>query len=319
MLLRPRQAANNCLTKNYKTMESKILIGKAYGKAQDVLAFHVQDLQPLASGMARIKVMAAGINPIDARRMSGEFKFSGLPQTFGTEFAGIITEIDKNNPDWKVGDEVLGSGSSFTHATVIDVPITNLVKKPKSLSWEVAGSIAGVGQTAATIINELGNIKSLLIHGGSGGLGTITIQIARDKGIEALATASEKNQEYLKNLGATAVTYGPGLIERIKAIHPAPFDASVDMIGSEEATQTSLALVKPGGFMGATSGKPLSSAKIKAMWVKKHVNILTPVVDGVASGKYHWEIDTVYPFDQAVDAYTKVLNGHSRGKNVFLF
>ena len=84
----------------------------------------------------------------------------------------------------------------------------------ESLSWEVAGSIAGVGQTAATIINELGNIKSLLIHGGSGGLGTITIQIARDKGIEALATASEKNQEYLKNLGATAVTYGPGLIER---------------------------------------------------------------------------------------------------------
>ena len=71
--------------------------------------------------------------------------------------------------------------------------------------------------------------------------------------------------------------------------------------------------------MRATSGKPLSSAKIKAMWVKKHVNILTPVVDGVASGKYHWEIDTVYPFDQAVDAYTKVLDGHSRGKNVFLF
>jgi len=300
-------------------MKTKILIGKVYGEAVNVLDFHVQDLQPLANGMARIKVKAAGINPIDARRMSGEFKFSGLPQVFGTEFAGVITEIDENNSNWKVEDEVLGSGSSFTHATIIDVPISNLVKKPESLSWEVAGSIAGVGQTAATIISELGDIKSLLIHGGSGGLGTITIQIARDKGIEVVATASEKNQEYLRSLGAKAVTYGPGLIDRIKDIHPDPFDASVDMIGSEEATQASLTLVKPGGFMGATSGRPLSSDKIKAMWVKKHVSILTPVVNGVASGKYHWEIDTVYPFDQAVKAYTKVLDGHSRGKNVLLF
>jgi len=300
-------------------METKILIGKAYGEAKDVLAFHVQNLQPLAGGMARIKVKAAGINPIDARRMTGEFKFSGMPQAFGTEFAGVITEIDKNNPDWKVGDEVLGSGNSFTHATVIDVPISNLVKKPESMNWEVAGSVAGVGQTAATIINELGNIKTLLIHGGSGGLGTITIQIARDKGIEVVATASEKNLDYLRSLGAIAVTYGPGLTERIKAIHPEAFDASVDMIGSEEATQTSLALVKPGGFMGATSGRPLSSHKIQAMWVKKHVSILTPVVEGVASGKYHWEIDTVFPFDHAAEAYSKVLDGHSRGKNVLMF
>jgi len=300
-------------------MESTILTGKAYGKAEDVLAFHVQELQPLASGTARIKVMAAGINPIDARRMSGEFKFSGLPQVFGTEFAGIITEINENDSDWKVGDEVLGSGSSFTHATVIDVPVSNLVKKPESMSWEVAGSIAGVGQTAGTIMNELGDIKSLLIHGASGGLGTITIQIARDKGIEVVATASEKNQDYLRSLGAKAVIYGPGLTERIQEIHPEPFDASVDMIGSEEATQASLAVVKPDGFMGGTSGRPLSSDKIKAMWVKKHVSILKPVVEGVESGKYRWEIDTVYPFEKAAEAYSKVLDGHSRGKNVLIF
>lgn len=116
-------------------MQSTVMIAKTYGQA-DVLEFLGVELPALAVGMARIQVRAAGINPIDARRMTGEFRHASLPQTFGTEFAGEIIEINTpGNTRWTVGDAVLGSGGAFTHATVIDVPVGNLVAKPAAMSW----------------------------------------------------------------------------------------------------------------------------------------------------------------------------------------
>lgn len=299
-------------------MKSSILIARQYGEA-DVLEFINQELPPLAKGMARIRLKAAGINPIDARRMTGEFKHSPMPQAFGTEFAGIITEIDAANTQWKIGDEVLGSGGAYTHASVIDVPITNLVKKPQHMSWSVAGTLAGVAQTAMTILDEIGPVKTLLVHGGSGGVGSITIQLAVEKGIKVVATASAKNQEYVQSLGALPVLYGDGLTERLQQIHPEPFDASIDLVGNEAATQASLATVKKNGFMGSTSGKRLSSSKIQAVWVKKKPSNLRYVVERVADERFSWVVSREYPFNQAQQAYSDILVGHTKGKSVLTF
>ncbi|MCA5003650.1 NADP-dependent oxidoreductase [Sphingobacterium bovistauri] len=299
-------------------MKSTILIGTDFGKASEVLQFYTQELPALTPGFARIQVKSAGINPIDARRMTGEFRHSALPQTFGTEFAGVILEINGSS-NFKIGDEVLGSGAGFTHATVIDVPLTNLILKPENMSWQTAGSVAGVAQTAMTILDELGDIKSLLIHGASGGVGSITIQLAKEKGIEVVATGSEKNQDYLKSLGAIPVVYGHGLVEQINAVFSGEFDASVDMAGTEEATQTSLATVNPNGKMATIAGRPVSSSKIQNIWVKRDPKNLKYVVDGIAQGKFTWEIDATYKFDDAIKAYEKILQGHNRGKLVLEF
>ncbi|WP_173912184.1 NADP-dependent oxidoreductase [Acinetobacter sp. Marseille-Q1618] len=298
-------------------MKSTILVAHEYGSS-DVLEFQQVELPELATGMARIQVKAAGINPIDARRMTGEFKHSALPQTFGTEFSGVIIEVEENS-QWSIGDEVLGSGGAFTHATVIDVPIANLIKKPNNISWAVAGSFAGVAQTAMTILNEMGEAKSLLIHGGAGGVGSVTVQLAKEKGMDVYATASEKNQDYLRKLGATPVVYGDGLIERLKAVHPNLFDASIDMVGSEEATQASLATVKAGGFMGTIAGRKLSSALIQPIWVKRNPENLAYVVKGVADQRLSWKVSREYPFEQAAQAYTDILQGHTQGKSVLIF
>lgn len=300
-------------------MKTTILFAQSYGQA-DVLNFHTQNLPPLANGMARITVKAAGINPIDARRMTGEFKHAALPQTFGTEFAGIIEEIAPNS-QWKVGDEVLGSGGAFTHATVIDVPINNLVAKPKSMTWEVAGTIAGAAQTAMTILDEIGKVKSLLIHGASGGVGSITVQLAKERGIDVVATASERNQDYLKSLGAIPVVYGEGLIDRLKNAYPNQFDASIDMSGTEEAAKASVACVKPNGFIGSIAGKKLSEPRVQAVWVKRNPANLKHVVDGLAEGRFSWEVDkdNIYPFEKASEAYANILKGHTRGKSVLTF
>lgn len=299
-------------------MKSTILLAHAYGPS-DVLELETHELPPLDKGLARIHVKAAGINPIDARRMTGEFKHAALPQTFGTEYAGVIAEVDGSQSKWSVGDEVLGSGGAFTHATVIDVPLENLIKKPKNIDWSVSGTLAGVAQTAMTILDEMGPAKSLLVHGGSGGVGSIVIQLAKEKGIDVVATASASNQDYIKQLGATPVVYGEGLIEKLKQIHPAQFDASIDMIGNEDATQASLATVKDGGFMGTIAGRKVSSPRIKPTWVKRNVANLQHVVDGVADGRFSWAVSREYPFEQAQQAYSDILDGHTKGKSVLVF
>lgn len=301
-------------------MKSTILFAQSYGQA-NVLDFTTQELPGLIEGMARIKVKAAGINPIDARRMTGEFKHAPLPQTFGTEFAGVIVEVGSNSNNWSVGDEVLGSGGAFTHATVIDVPIANLVARPPIINWEVAGTIAGAAQTAMTILDEIGKVKSLLIHGASGGVGSITVQLAKERGVDVVATASVKNQDYLKSLGAIPVIYGEGLIQRLKAVHPTPFDASIDMSGTEEALQASLETVKANGFIGSIAGKRLSSPRVQSVWVKRNPMNLKYVVDGIVEGKFTWQVDSdnIYPFEKAAEAYENILKGHTKGKSVLVF
>lgn len=299
-------------------MNTTILLAHAYGQS-DVLDLETHTLPALASGMARIQVKTAGINPIDARRMTGEFKHADLPQTFGTEYAGVILELNGSQSTWQIGDEVLGSGGAFTHASVIDVPIANLVKKPSNIAWAVAGTIAGAAQTAMTILDEMGPAQSLLLHGGSGGVGSVLIQIAVDRGINVVATASEKNQDYIRKLGATPVIYGEGLIERIKQVHPTAFDVSIDMIGNEDATQASLQLVKANGFKGTIAGRKLSSNQIQPIWVKRNVQNLQHVVDGVADGRFQWAVSREYPFVQAQQAYADILEGHTKGKSVLVF
>lgn len=271
-------------------MKSTILAAHQYGQPE-VLEFAQYALPPLASGMARIHVKASG----------------------------IIAEVDGSQNEWAVGDEVLGSGGAFTHATVIDVPLTNLIRKPKNIDWSIAGTIAGAAQTAMTILDEMGPAQSLLVHGGSGGVGSIVVQLAVEKGIEVVATASVANQDYIRKLGATPVTYGDGLVERLKAVHPTPFDVSIDMIGSEEATQTSLAVVKVGGFMGSIAGRKLSSHKIQPVWVKRNPKNLQHVVDGIADGRFTWTVSREYAFNDAQQAYGDILEGHTKGKSVLIF
>lgn len=299
-------------------MQSTILIARKYGQP-DVLELFQQTLPKLAAGTARIEVKAAGINPIDARRMTGEFRHASLPQGFGTEFAGVIVDLPAGVTDWAIGDEVLGSGAGFTHATIIDVPLANLVSRPANLDWSVAGSLAGAAQTAMTILDEIGDVRSLLIHGGSGGVGSITIQIARSRGIDVVATASAVNQDYLAELGATPVEYGPGLSERLAAAHPDTFDAAVDMSGKEEATQASLARVKPDGLIASIAGVPQSSPRVQAIWTKRNPAKLKAVVDGVAEGRYRWDVSKTFPFAGAAKAYASILEGHTRGKSAFTF
>jgi enoyl reductase len=251
--------------------------------------------------------------------MTGELRHGTPPLFFGTEFAGVIVELDGSIPGWSVGDEVLGSGADFTHATIIDVPLVNLVRRPASVDWKVAGSLAAAAQTAITILEELGPIASLLVHGGAGGVGSLTIQLARQAGIDVVATGSDRNQEYIRSLGATPVIYGPGLVERLAGAHSSLFDASIDMAGTDEAVQASLTRVKSDGVIGSITAMQPTSPRIKQIWRKREPENVERVLSGLTSGALTWEVSQAYPFAEAPKAYEAILQRHVRGKSVLVF
>lgn len=293
-----------------------VLIARHFG-GPEVLEFLSEPAPGPGPGEVLVQVRAAGVNPIDTRRMTGEFG-TDLPQTFGAEFAGTIQAVGADTAPWQVGDDVLGSGVGVTHATHIVVPARHLVAKPESLSWEIAGSLAAAGQTAATILRELAVPAggSLLVHGGSGGVGSITVQLAVGQGATVVATASAANQDYLRALGAIPVEYGPGLADRIAAVHPEPFTASIDMIGNREATETSLALVAPEGAIVTIAGRQVDSPRVRVMRGQRSREDLQRLVDGVTGGTLRWEVSRSYPLLDAVTAYRDMLSGHTRGKSV---
>jgi NADPH:quinone reductase-like Zn-dependent oxidoreductase len=299
-------------------MKTTALTAKRFGQP-NVLEFITFDMPDLARDTARVAVKTAGINPVDARRMTGELRFGEPPLFFGTEYAGTIVAVNSEGGEWSVGDEVLGSGGDFTHATIIDVPIANLVRRPSSLPWVTAGSLAGAAQTALTIMEELGTISSLLVHGGAGGVGSLTVQLARQQGIAVVATGSEANQDYLRALGATPVIYGPGLIERLEQARPGIFDAAIDMAGSAEATEASLARVRADGLIGSIAAMRPSSERVRPIMRRRDPAHIERVVAGVVAGDFKWVVSAEYPFEDALSAYRAILARHVRGKSVLTF
>jgi NADPH:quinone reductase-like Zn-dependent oxidoreductase len=299
-------------------MQTKVLVAEQYGQP-DVLKFTSFELPEQSPGDIRIAVRAAGVNPVDARRMTGELRHGSLPLFFGTEFAGTIVAVPDDHSPWHVGDEVLGSGGDFTHATLIDVPVANLVKRPPAVSWEVAGSLAGAAQTAVTILEDLGPISDLLVHGGAGGVGSLTIQLALQEGIDVVATCSEANQAYIRSLGATPVVYGAGLYERLMHVHSDHVDASIDMAGTEEALKVSLGQVKPDGVIGSITALPSPSKRVTQIWRRRNPDVVNRIVQAVAAGDIAWHVSSTYVFDMAPMAYAAILRQHTRGTSVLIF
>jgi NADPH:quinone reductase-like Zn-dependent oxidoreductase len=190
-------------------------------------------------GQVRVAVRAAGINPIDSKILHGfmaEVMPLTLPAGLGSDLAGVVDQVGEGVTEYEVGDEVLGSSQTPAISESALADPANLVLKPAEVGWEVAGSIAGAGGTAWAVLNQL-DIRAgetLLIHAAAGGVGTFAVQLAVARGARVLGTASERNFDYLRSIGAEPVSYGDGLIERIRIIAPQGVDAVLDASGRGE-------------------------------------------------------------------------------------
>ncbi|MGG5172314.1 NADP-dependent oxidoreductase [Pseudarthrobacter sp. J1738] len=299
----------------------KAITYSKYGNP-DVLELTEQPLPKVGPGMVLVKVKAASVNPVDWKIMAGyldplmDIQFPAIP---GWDVAGVVESVGIDAPNFKPGQEVISygrkdfvQGGSF--AEYIALPERLLAPKPTTLDWNESAGLPLAGLTAFQVLRRLGlkSGETLLIHGGAGGVGSLGIQIAKAMGAHVIATASEKNHGYLRELGAEPVTYGEGLAERVRALSPNGADVVADFAGGNlEAT---LAVLVQGGRHASIADAEVEAHGGTWMWVNPVGSDLEELVTMVDELGLRLEVAKSFPLDQAADAFRLNMDGHTRGK-----
>jgi NADPH:quinone reductase-like Zn-dependent oxidoreductase len=281
-------------------------------------------LPKVGPGTVRIRVKAAGVNPVDWKVMGGyldsimEIEFPAIP---GWDVAGVVEAVGFDTPEFSVGDEVYAYGrrdsvhlGSFAEYMVL--PAATVARKPESLSWAEAAALPLTGGTALRSLDalDLEPGQTLLLHNGSGGVGQAAIQIAVASGVRVLATASTRNHPTLAALGAEPLTYGEGLVARVRALAPDGVDAVADFHGA--ALETTLAVLKESGVHASIADDTVTGHGGHFIWVRPDGQELDRLSGLVDAGKLTVKVVSTYPMQEAAAAFTESMGGHAGGKIV---
>jgi len=288
----------------------------------DVLEIIQVEAPTAGPDQVRVRIEAAGVQPFDARYRAGLFEPyvpAQLPQTLGNEFAGVVDQVGPGVTGVAVGDEAIGFVWQAAYADLVVVGAHEIVPKPAGMPWTEAGVLSASGQTAHTALQELGveRGETLLIHAAAGGVGHFAVQLARELGARVIGTASERNHDYLRGLGAEPVTYGDGLVERVRAIAPEGIAAALDAHGGDEAIEASVALVEDRKRIGTLSGYAAAQRfGIQLIGTQRSADRLNELVDLYRQGKLVVTVQRAFPLEAVADAHREVETGHVRGKVV---
>src|SRR5213596_2816304 len=248
-----------------------------YGSADRVRASEVPDPE-MREDDVLIQIHAAGVNPLDSKIRDGEFKRLlpyRMPLILGNELAGVVIRAGSRVRRFKPGDEVYARPDKSrigTFAELIAVSEDDLAIKPKSLTMEEAASIPLVGLTAWQALIEKAKLKKgqkVLIHAGSGGVGTFAIQLAKHVGATVATTTSTANVDLVTSLGADVV-----IDYKKEDFSDVLHDYDVVLNSLDKVTlEKSLRVLKPGGQLISISGPPDASfaRSIGASWVLRMI------------------------------------------------
>jgi len=273
-----------------------------------------------------VRVVAAGINPVDYKIREGYLRGlldTRLPAVPGWDVAGIVEQTGLDTPEFAVGDAVL----AYARADVVEngsvaefmpVPVRTAARKPEGLSFEEAAALPLAGLTALQTLERAGVAEgqTVLIHGAAGGVGSFGVQLARLRGARVVGTASERNHDYLRELGAEPVVYGDGLVDAARALVPEGFDVIVDFVGGSTLDSTRDLLAPDGVVASIADSRARTEFGGHYLWVRPNAEQLGELAHLVADGKLRVEIAATYPLDEAAAAYAELESGHTRGKIV---
>jgi NADPH:quinone reductase-like Zn-dependent oxidoreductase len=273
-----------------------------------------------------VKVFATSVNPVDWKVREGHRSGSGreFPIILGWDVSGVIEKIGAEVKDYKVGDEVFARpdvSRNGTYAEYVAVRAKEIYFKPKTIDHLKSAAIPLAGLTAWQGLFDHGKLQAgqkILIHGAAGGVGTLAVQLAKWKGAYVIGTASEKNIQFLKELGADEVIdyQKENFEEKLKDI-----DVVFDTIGGDTQIK-SLQVLKPGGILVSTVGindeaalkaKGIQGVRYGAQSVPENLKQLAELVD---AGKLKPVIAEVLPLKEIVKAHQLSQAGHTRGKIV---
>ncbi len=278
------------------------------------------------AGEVLVAVKAAGINPGEASIREGYLE-ARWPSTFpsgeGSDLAGVVSAIGDGVTEFAVGDEVLGwSERRSSHADYTVVPVGQLIRKPPALSWPVAGSLYVVGVTAYAAVRAVaaGPGDAVVVSGAAGGVGTITVQLLKTKGASVIGIAGPSHHDWLRSKGVTPVTYGEGLIDRIRAAAPGGVDAFIDLFGPEYIKLAVDLGVAPDRIETIISWEAAQQvgAKAEGSGDASTTEVLAEMADLVASGQIEVPIAATYPLEHVREAFTELEKRHTLGKIVLI-
>ncbi|MCW2472996.1 NADP-dependent oxidoreductase [Candidatus Symbiopectobacterium sp. NZEC151] len=298
-----------------------------------------------------VQIHAASVNLLDAKIRNGEFRLIlpyRMPLVLGNDVAGVVVRVGRNVSRFKPGDGVYARPDQArigTFAEFIAVNEHSLAVKPHGLSMEEAAALPLVGLTAWQTLVETAKLKKgqkVLIHAGSGGVGTIAIQLAKHLGAFVATTTSTRNLAWVKALGADVVIdYHKQDFATV--LHD--YDVVLNSLGNE-TLEKSLRVLKPGGQLISISGPPdlafaieqglpwwlqqvirLLSYRIRKkaarlgisyrfVFMRAHAEQLCEIGALIESGAIKPIIDRVFPFDMTADALAYVETGRAKGKVV---
>jgi NADPH:quinone reductase-like Zn-dependent oxidoreductase len=302
----------------------KAVVAHEYGPPE-VLKFEEVPRPEPKEDEALVRVIASSVNPADPLTLSGKYarEFgTHLPLIPGYDIAGVVEKTGANVTKLKVGDAVYGyptfGGGWADYITVKELEVA---AKPKSLKFVDAAAVPMGALTAWQALADVATLQpgqTVLIHGGSGGVGGFAIQIAKARGAHVIATASTANQDLLKQLGAdVTVDYTKTKFEDVAK----DVDAVLDPVGKETLAR-SYGVVKKGGIVMSLVARPdpaeIKKHGIRGAGISVHPDAedLGEIAQLIDAGKIKPIVTQVLPLSEAIAAQQQAATHHTRGKIV---
>ncbi|MEU3662966.1 NADP-dependent oxidoreductase [Streptomyces sp. NPDC032940] len=272
-----------------------------------------------------VKVRAAAVNPVDWKCREGYLDAilePVFPVVTGWDVSGVVVQPGASVTEFAVGDEVIGYVredflSRGTFAEYVAAPVRTLARKPRNLTYEEAAGLPLTGLTAYQVLKALrvARGETVLVHAAAGGVGSIAVQLGRHLGARVIGTASERNHDYVRELGGEPVSYGEGLAERVRGLAPEGVDAVFDTVGGE-TLRVSADLLGAGGRLVSIADPDVVDYGGRYLFVRPDAEDLLRLTELAEQGVVGVHVSETFPLERAAQAHRRSEEGRTRGKIV---
>jgi NADPH:quinone reductase-like Zn-dependent oxidoreductase len=292
----------------------------------DVLEVREVDNPPVGPDTVLVRTRATSVNPVDWKIREGylaDFYPHHLPIVPGWDLAGVVEAVGPAvSTGIQVGDEVYGylrrdDVKHGTSAELVAAPERLITRKPTSISFEEAAAVPLAAMTAYQALVEAGGLQAgerVLVHAASGGVGHFAVQIAKALGAEVVGTASPRNHDYVRELGAaTVLDYHAGPIsEQLDE----PVDVVIDLIGGEALEDAPKQVKDAARVISIVDAATVLGRGGKYVFVRPDMGTLDALTELIEAGKVRVDVSETFPLDKIAEAHAASEGGHTRGKIV---
>lgn len=292
----------------------------------DVLEVREVDNPPVGPDTVLVRTRATSVNPVDWKIREGylaEFYPHHLPIIPGWDLAGVVEAVGPAvSTGIQVGDEVYGylrrdDVKHGTSAELVAAPERLITRKPSSISFEEAAAVPLAAMTAYQALVEAGGVQAgerVLVHAASGGVGHFAVQIAKALGAEVVGTASPRNHDYVRELGAaTVLDYNAGPIsEQLDQ----PVDVVIDLIGGDALEDAPKQVKDAARVVSIVDAATVLGMGGKYVFVRPDMGTLDALTGLIEDGEVRVDVSETFPLEKIAEAHAASEGGHTRGKIV---